>query len=107
MPTSRKTNRKHTSVKRSSHLPSLSRRRDRIPTYLTQVELKRLLAVVKDKRDRAIIKTAYRHGLRASEIGLLQRADADLKQGRLNIRRLKGSLAGVYPMSADTVKGSN
>ena len=80
------------------------RRRDHIPTYLTQAELKRLLAVVKDKRDRAIIKTAYRHGLRASEVGMLQRDDMDLKQGRINIRRLKGSLAGVYPMVADTVK---
>jgi site-specific recombinase XerD len=81
-----------------------NRRRQRIITYLTQAELKRLLAAVKDKRDLAIIKTAYRHGLQASEVGTLQRDDADLKQGRLTIRRLKGSLGGVYPMEADTVK---
>ena len=72
--------------------------------FLTQAELKRLLAVVKDKRDRAIIKTAYRHGLRASEVGMLQRDDVDFKQARITIRRLKGSLGGVYPMSADTIK---
>jgi site-specific recombinase XerD len=86
------------------HSSFVPRRRDRTPTFFTQAELKRLLAAVKDKRDRAIIKTAYRHGLRASEVGMLQRDDVDLKQGRLNIRRLKGSLAGVYPMAADTVK---
>jgi len=91
-------------MNQSRHLSSSSRRRDHIPTYLTQAELKRLLDAVKDKRDRAIIKTSYRHGLRASEVGMLQRDDVDLRQGRINIRRLKGSLAGVYPMAADTVK---
>src|SRR5688500_2294584 len=69
-----------------------------IVAFLTQDELKRLVATIKDRRDRAIILMAYRHGLRASEIGLLQRADIDLKQGRVTIHRLKGSLSGVYPM---------
>jgi len=46
----------------------------------------------------------YRHGLRASEIGLLQRADVDAKQGRISIHRLKGSISGVYPMQPDVVK---
>ena len=72
-----------------------ARRRDRIITYLTQDELKRLLAAVKDKRDRAIIRVAYRHGLRASEIGMLQIDDVDFKQGRITIRRLKGSLGAI------------
>lgn len=58
----------------------------------------------KNKRDRAIFAVAYRHGLRASEIGLLQRTDVDLKQGRITIHRLKGSLSGVYPMKPDTIK---
>jgi type 1 fimbriae regulatory protein FimB len=47
---------------------------------------------------------AYRHGLRVSEIGLLQRADVDAKQGRIGIHRLKGSLSGVYPMQPDALK---
>ena len=46
----------------------------------------------------------YRHGLRASEIGLLQQNDLDLKQGRITINRLKGSLSGVYPMQPDVIK---
>jgi integrase len=40
-------------------------------TYLTQDETKRLFSAIKTKRDRAIFLTAYRHGLRASEIGML------------------------------------
>jgi type 1 fimbriae regulatory protein FimB len=75
-----------------------------IVAFLTQDELKRLVTTIKNKRDRAIILMAYRHGLRASEIGLLQRADLDLKQGRVTIHRLKGSLSGVYPMQPDMVK---
>jgi integrase len=39
--------------------------------FLTQEELKRLLAVIKDQRDKPLFLLAYRHGLRASEIGLL------------------------------------
>ncbi len=73
-------------------------------TFLTQDEARQLFGVIKNKRDKAIFLTAYRHGLRASEIGLLRREDVDLKQGRLSVHRLKGSLSGVYPMQPDTVK---
>ena len=47
---------------------------------------------------------AYWHGLRASEIGLLQRADVDAKQGKISIHRLKGSISGMYPMQPDVLK---
>ena len=76
----------------------------RIPHFLTQAEMKRLLSVIGNKRDRAIILVAYRHGLRASEIGLLQRDDVDLKRGRITIQRAKNSLSGVYPMQPDGIK---
>jgi integrase len=72
--------------------------------FLTQEELKRLLAMIKDKRDMALCLLAYRHGLRASEIGLLQSTDVDLKQGRITIHRLKGSLSGIYPLQPDVIK---
>src|SRR4029453_13937778 len=65
------------------------RRQERTIHFLTQDELRRLFKVMKSKRDRAIFLVAYRHGLRASEIGLLQRADVDAKQGRISIHRLK------------------
>jgi len=56
------------------------------------------------KRDRALFLLAYRHGLRVSEIRLLARDDVDLKHGRLTVRRLKGSLGGVYPMQPDLIR---
>jgi integrase len=72
--------------------------------FLTQDGLKRLFAVIKEKRDKALFLLAYRHGLRASEIGLLQRTDLDLKQGRITILRLEGSLSGIYPLQPDVIK---
>ncbi len=80
------------------------RRQDRIIQVLTQEEVQRLFDVITTKRDRVLFRVAYRHGLRASEIGLLSRSDADLRTGRLTVHRLKGSLSGVYPMQPNTQK---
>jgi integrase len=55
-------------------------------SILTFDELKSLFAVIKaegNKRDRALFLTAYRHGLRASEVGRLHKADIDFKQLRI------------------------
>ncbi len=67
-------------------------------SFLTQDETRRLLQAITNKRDRAIFLTAYHHGLRASEVGLLQRTDVDFKRGRISIHRLKGSHSSIYPM---------
>src|SRR5262249_6782298 len=72
--------------------------------FLTQEELRQLFKVIRSKRDKAIFLVAYRHGLRASEIGLLQRADVDVKQGRISIHRLKGSISGLYPLQPHVLK---
>jgi integrase len=72
--------------------------------FLTTDELKRLISVTKDKRDKAIFLTAYRHGLRASEVGLLQINDADFKGLRITIHRVKGSRSGTYPMQPDEAR---
>ena len=89
--------------------PTLTEKQAHSPTrrtisYLTQDETKRLFSVIKSKRDRAIFLTAYRHGLRACEIGMLHRSNADLKRGRLTIQRAKGSLDGVNVMQPDEIK---
>lgn len=91
---------------RDRHTRASARRRreKRVIHFLTQDELRRLFKVIRSKRDTAIFLVAYRHGLRASEIGLLQRADVDMKQGRIAIHRLKGSLSGVYPMQPDVLQ---
>ncbi len=83
---------------------SLKRKQDRAITFLTQEEVQRLFDAIKTKRDRAIFAVAYRHGLRASEVGMLQRTDLDLKVARITINRVKGSMSGTCPMSPDTVK---
>lgn len=75
-----------------------------IITFLTQDEVRQLFKVIRSKRDKAIFLVAYRHGLRASEVGLLQRTDIDIKRGRINIHRLKGSLSSIYPMQPDVMK---
>jgi type 1 fimbriae regulatory protein FimB len=80
------------------------RRHDCLIQVLTQDEAQRLLDVITNKRDRALFYVAYRHGLRASEVGLLSRNDVDFRTGRLTVHRLKGSLSGIYPMQPDTQK---
>jgi integrase len=70
---------------------------------LTQPELRALFRVITRKRDRALCLIAYRHGLRASEVGLLQVDDLNFAQQRLTIHRIKHSLPGVYPLRADEV----
>lgn len=72
--------------------------------YLTQDELKRLLGVITNKRDKAIFLIAYRHGLRASEVGMLRPSDVDLARGRIRIERLKHSQGGEHPLQVDEIK---
>src|SRR5919106_5240231 len=71
--------------------------------FLTQAELRALFQVITRKRDRALFLVAYRHGLRASEVGLLHVDDLNLAQQRLTIHRVKRSLSGIYPLRADEV----
>jgi site-specific recombinase XerD len=72
--------------------------------FLTQSEMRALLDAISSKRDYAIFLLAYRHGLRASEIGLLRREDLNLKEYRIRIQRLKNSLAGLHPLQPDELK---
>jgi type 1 fimbriae regulatory protein FimB len=80
-----------------------SHRLDKIKFY-TSAELRRLFSVIRDKRDRALFLLAYRHGLRASEVGLLHVTDIDLKTLRIMIHRLKGSLPGEHPLQPDEAR---
>lgn len=88
--------------------------------YLTQDEIKRLMNAISTyqtndqayeqlthylrKRNIAIFIIAYRHGLRASEVGMLRRDDVNLNTGRIRIERLKNSQSGEYPMQPDEIK---
>src|ERR1035438_9482268 len=78
--------------------PPAKRKEKKLPEYLTVDEKDALLAVIKSPRDKAIFRTLLYHGLRASEIGLLQLSDyrqgRSLGMDRLRIHRLKGSSGG-------------
>ena len=58
--------------------------------FLTQPELRAFFRVITRKRDRALFLIAYRHGLRASEVGLLHMDDLNFAQQRMTIH---GSVA--------------
>lgn len=73
--------------------------------FLTDDETGRLFQQIgTNRRDRAMFLIAYRHGLRASEIGLLRLEDIDLKTLRLMVHRLKGSHSGAHPLQPDEAK---
>ena len=74
--------------------------------FLTLDETARLFrAIGPHRRDRALfLLIAYRHGLRASEVGLLRVEDIDLKTLRIMVHRLKGSHSGVHPLQSDEAK---
>ena len=77
----------------------------RLPTetirFLTLDETARLFrAIGPHRRYRALFLVAYRHGLRASEVGLLRVEDIDLKTLRIMVHRLKGSHSGMHPHRA-------
>ncbi len=73
--------------------------------FLTLNETARLFrAIGPHRRDRALFLVAYRHGLRASEVGLLRVEDIDLKTLRIMVHRLKGSHSGAHPLQADEAK---
>jgi integrase len=73
---------------------------------MDEVELIRFLKAAKarSQRDYTAFLVGFHHGLRVSEIANLTLADADLKDGRITIRRLKGSMTSEQ--SLQFVKGS-
>jgi integrase len=73
-------------------------------TFLIQNEVGRLFAVITGMRDRALFPLAYHHGLRASEVSLLQRQDIHDRQGRIYIPRVKGSVSKTYPLQPEDLR---
>lgn len=73
--------------------------------FLTPDETARLFGSVREHpRNKAIFLIAYRHGLRASEVGLLRTSDIDFKKPRILVHRLKGSYSGEHPLQSDEAK---
>ncbi len=99
-----KTNKKKAITPKPPERKATRARRSETIKFLTLDETRRLFAGITDKRNKAIFLLAYRHGLRASEIGLLRVDDLDLKRLRVMLHRLKGSLSGEHPLQADEAR---
>jgi type 1 fimbriae regulatory protein FimB/type 1 fimbriae regulatory protein FimE len=72
--------------------------------FLTKPEIDKLLKQCRDKRvnaqrDYCIILLGYKHGLRASEFGMLTWASVDFDKATIYIRRAKGSDSGMHHLS--------
>jgi integrase len=73
--------------------------------FLTLQETTRLFhRLASYRREKGIFLLAYRHGLRASEVGMLRIEDIDFKTLRIMIHRLKGSHSGEHPLQPDEAK---
>lgn len=76
-------------------------------TFLTTDEILAVLreAKARSARDHAAILMTYRHGMRAAEVCGLKLAHLDMKNGQVEINRVKGSLRTVQPLAQH--KGNN
>jgi len=80
--------------------------------YMHSNEIRAVLAATsKNPRDHAIFRLAYHHGLRVSEIGIVDMTDyfpaARMEHDRLMIHRLKGSISAetrLVPAAAEAIR---
>jgi site-specific recombinase XerD len=77
--------------------------------FLTIAEMKKFLEASRrgaryGERDHAMMLTAFRHGLRVSELTDLRMTDLDLNTARLFVRRVKGSLSTHQPVEGDELR---
>ena len=72
--------------------------------YLPSAEIERLIKAAGSHgrhlhRDATLILLCYRHGLRVSELVALKWSQVELKAARLHVKRAKGSIDGVHPLT--------
>jgi site-specific recombinase XerD len=74
----------------------------RLPRYLTQVEVRVFFASITDLRDLALFTLIYHYGLRVSEVALLTRGDVDLARSRIVVKRVKNGVWSERPLFGST-----
>jgi integrase len=77
--------------------------------YLTERGIERLQEAARKRsryghRDATMILVTYRHGLRASEVCSLRWDQIELDSGRLHVRRAKGGIDNVHPLSGREIR---
>lgn len=91
------------------------RKQKKAISYLTEEELAALFRAIAAEgkaskvrantvRDTALFSVAYRRGLRASEVGLLQFAHLRLGAKRLYVTRLKGGTSGEFMLTEAEIR---
>jgi integrase len=83
-------------------VPQLLGPSQRLPKYLTQLEVRAFFAAISDLRDATLFSLIYQYGLRVGEVALLCRGDVDLERSRLIVKRLKGGAWTEQPLFAAT-----
>lgn len=75
-----------------------ARRERKLPSLLSQQEVRTLLAAVADGRDRVIVTVAYACGLRVSELAALRVGDIDTARKLLHVHAGKGRKDRLVPL---------
>ena len=80
-------------------LVPFARRERKLPTLLSQDEIRALLAAIIGDRDHVIVTIAYACGLRVSEVASLRVADIDGARKLLHVHAGKGRKDRLIPLS--------
>lgn len=73
--------------------------------FLTAKEVQAMMQAARrgatGEQDYCLILLAFRHGMRISELLDLHYHDLDLREGRVNVRRLKNGFSTIHPLRFD------
>ena len=77
--------------------------RDKLPKYLAETEVKRVLekAAAEKRRDHLILLTLFRTGLRVSELTDLKKRDIRQKENEIVVREGKGNKDRIVPLESE------
>lgn len=89
--------------------PPIKQKSDRPREYLRPDEVEALMKAARQVgrhgvRDAALILMMYRHGLRTAELISLKWAQVDLKQGYLDVKRVKQGHDSIHPLRSPELR---